>query len=446
MAQGRAPEDRSGAAVHHAYARAMSTNRHHALAVVATVLVACGAVPTATSSPTGTPSPGVSQAATPFAPPATTVIPSASSSVSLPDASWTEVAVFGTDGGIERVLDVADTPFGFIAVGEMYPGTALQPFGSVPNQARIWQSDGGREWQDVTPVGLGAASLRRVVALTDASVVAFGSVAAEDVAGMPTLVPRTWTTQDGNSWDQVELLVEGDQVLDLVSGGQGHLVVTRNDAGGTDIWHASQLWDVNRVLGTSFDGRWGSIAAGPEGFVVIQMTLDPEGVTSTILASGDGIEWHEAGSAPSDMQFVAPIGSDWVAVGSGPVEDRSESTTTASWFSANGLEWSVIGQLALEAVGLPGGDGCREFVSDLISAGDVLVASTVLSYPCGEGGVVRFGRSSTTSDGSSWEAFPFAGPIAADTRGTTVNAATPIGDETLLVGERDFQAVFWLLD
>ena len=192
----------------------------------------------------------------------------------------------------------------------------------------------------------------------------------------------------------------------------------------------------------------GSVAAGTEGFVVIRHLADTD-VTSLLSASGNGVDWFDAESAPTDVRHVAPSGSDWVAIGPGSFEDRTEDSTTTSWFSANGLDWVGVGELDLDAVDIGGGDACKEYVTHLISAGGVLVASTVLSYPCSEGGVVRYGRSSLSMDrGSSWDELAFLrsgqDPDSRG-RGATVNAATPVQDGILLVGERDYQAAFWKL-
>lgn len=399
------------------------------------VLGGCGTAPS-----TGTPT---ARSSSPLGSPAGAATPTA-----LPSPSWShtiegEVAAFGATGEIETVLDVADTPFGLIAVGHHYSGTTAQPFGSVPDEARIWQSNDGYSWHDVTPTNVPAASLGSVVSLPDGSVLAFGGVVRKDEMGMPMLEPRTLVTRDGTTWQKADLRI-GHAVRDIISGGRGYLALVANETGRTDIWYASELWDFQKVLGGSLDAGWGSIAAGPEGFVVVTMVPHENGVTSIIRASADGIRWFDAESGPTDVQYVAPSGPDWVAIGPGPNEERAEDSATASWFSANGLDWRAAGELALEAVSIDGG-ACRESVSNLLSTGDMLIAPTMLSYPCSEGGVVRFGRTSGTKDGATWDALPFVAPKADDTRGATVTAAIAIPEGSLLVGERDFQAVFWVL-
>jgi hypothetical protein len=117
-----------------------------------------------------------------------------------------------------------------------------------------------------------------------------------------------------------------------------------------------------------------------------------------------------------------------------------------TWTSANGLDWTGSGKIPSRTEPLGDGAECTEFTSRLVSSGSLAVASTVWSYPCGEGHVQRFGAAHVTADGATWQTLPFtAGGLVVDgsTRGTTVNAGFDLEDGTLLVGEKDYRATFW---
>ena len=141
---------------------------------------------------------------------------------------------------------------------------------------------------------------------------------------------------------------------------------------------------------------------------------------------------------------MAPLGPDWISIDSPPfgvAEDRKLQT----WFSGNGLDWFEAGLLPLHAA--PAGEGvaCGEFPM-LVSTGSLVVASTTLAYPCGEGRVERFGSAHVTSDGSTWAPLSFANsidPADPPTRGTRIAAGVDLEAGTLLVGENNYRATFW---
>lgn len=88
---------------------------------------------------------------------------------------------------------------------------------------------------------------------------------------------------------------------------------------------------------------------------------------------------------------------------------------------------------------------CREYPADLLSTEGIVVSSSVLSYPCGEGGVQHFGTVRVSADARTWNALPFTGASLdpAVGRGTTVHGALTIDGATLLVGESNHRATFW---
>ena len=76
----------------------------------------------------------------------------------------------------------------------------------------------------------------------------------------------------------------------------------------------------------------------------------------------------------------------------------------------------------------------------------MVVSSSTLSYPCGEGNVQSFGASSVTTDGATWMPLSFTvRETAFDVayRGAKVTAGVDVASGTLLVGESGYRATFW---
>ena len=363
-----------------------------------------------------------------------------------PAEGWLEVATFGAGDSIEAVHDVVVAPFGVLAAGVHLPGRSLSVFGPTGQEGRIWLSSDGRIWEDVTPSGAFAdASVDQLVARPDGSVLALGSV-SRLVDGNPDVISAAWETRDGLSWAESEVRVADARVFDIASGGQGYLGRLAVTVGEPGLAHSSDGRTFSRV-GDFADGRWfASIAAGTEGFVGLATGFEST-EPPVIYASGDGVEWYEAETPPWEAAAgVVAIESDWIAVGSRSFEEDWSDTHVPTWFSADGLDWTQAGELPLDAI--PAGDEavCAEFPSIPVSTGSLVTVSTSLSYPCSEGNVGRYGATHITADGETWAPLPFA--IAADldaaTRGTSVAAGADLAAGTLLVGESEFQATFWL--
>jgi hypothetical protein len=77
------------------------------------------------------------------------------------------------------------------------------------------------------------------------------------------------------------------------------------------------------------------------------------------------------------------------------------------------------------------------------------VVSTVFSYPCSEGGLVRFGQSSISQDGDDWTGLPFTASEVigtASSRGATITDGIEFGNLLVLVGEREHHGTIWVRD
>jgi hypothetical protein len=426
------------------------------LAVIAAVIVSgmIGDRPTAGVLTTPSPSlPAASPTAQPTADPAsTTPMPSAASPIQTPTTSgrplaegWVEVGSFGTDGSIDAVHDVVQAPFGLLAAGVRIGTQQLPVFGPLPQEGRIWMSSDGLSWEDVTPSGPFAdSSVYDLVALPDGAVIAFARLSVF-VEGAPQDVLSAWETTDGRTWTGAEVSAGTSPVWRVAAGGLGFLTAAGPDPVDPQIWHSSDGRTFIEVSDPTGQRPVTAMEGGPEGFVILG-SLYESSEPARAYASADGLVWYEATTGEWDVSGIAPIAGDWVGVGPGPFDDEWHDTDTASWFSSNGLEWVEVGRIPLRALPLSAGVSCREFLSEPVSTGHLVVASSTLSYPCGEGQVQRFGAAHITSDGAAWTALPFtleASPGDEGTRGASVNAGLDLDFGTLLVGEKDYRATFW---
>lgn len=419
--------------------------RSFALTAVIAMCSACSAE---------TASPGSESATASFPsqtlPPSTTqdASPSVASTPEPESDEWVEVASFGTDGTIETVNAIVEAPFGLVAAGVHVGAQNLNVFGELPQDGRIWLSSDGASWEDVTPAGTFAdASVDRLIVLPDGAVVAFGRVNEVDPASGSTFQAYAeWETFDGRTWTDVDLSAESSPIYDIVQGDRGYLAVL-------SVPFRSQL--AHSVDGRTFvdvaeeaSSRVSrGLGAGPEGFVVIGQAYE-SAESPKAYASGNGTDWIEATAPDWNPVGVAPLGTDWVVVERAPIDLASEAILPArTWISANGLDWTGSGGVELRDVPVSDGNSCRELISGVSSTGSLVVVSSTLSYPCGEGNVQNFGTSSSSSDGVTWTALPFTvRPPASGvglSRGATVRSGLDIASGTLLVGESGSRATFW---
>ncbi len=358
---------------------------------------------------------------------------------------WVEVGSFGSDGSIEVVHDVVQAPFGLLAAGVRIGTQQLPVFGPLPQEGRIWMSSDGLSWEDVTPSGPFAdSSVYDLVALPDGAVVAFARLSVIDEGGREVLSASE--TIDGRTWTGAEVSAGTSPVWRVAAGGSGFLTAAGPDPVDPQIWHSSDGRTFVEVPDPTGQRIATALEAGPEGFVILGSVYE-SAESPKAYASADGLDWYEATTGEWDVSGIAPIAGDWVGVGPGPFDDEWHDTDTPSWFSSNGLDWAEAGRIPLRALPLSAGVSCREFLSEPVSTGRLVVVSSTLSYPCGEGHVQRFGAAHITSDGAAWWALPFtleASPGDEGTRGASVNAGMDLESGTLLVGEKDYRATFWV--
>ncbi len=423
--------------------------RGRLLAILAIIaLSACARTPTTSPGSSAVPSMGSTRVEPATqSPPASehsdakTLEPSSRQSLA---EGWVELARLGDANTIEAVLDVVEAPFGILAAGVHYPTRSLGVFDPLTGDGRIWLSEDGVTWTDVTPADTFIdASIGQLVALADGAVLALGWASHFVDGSLEEIRPTVWETRDGRVWAELGLSVGGDPVIEIAHGGGGYLARVGSELGGQQLGFSTDGRTFEPVADPTGSRIVTQTAAGPEGFV-IRAEVYEGAEPATLYASGDGHDWYEAvttGWQPGDL---APIGPDWVAVDQRAFETQDD-TEVLTRVSANGLEWAEAGRLPLRTIDVGGGAVCGE-IPELVSTGTLVVASTTLSYPCGEGLVQRFGAVHVTDDGGAWFALPFAAATEIDdprSRGTRVSAGLDLTSGTLLVGETQYRAVFW---
>jgi hypothetical protein len=419
-----------------------------ASAILSASLAACAtadvAPPSASVVPTASPAPSFS----PPTEPTSKELPE--STVAITDLTWREAGSFGESGETAVVNDIILTARGLVAVGVLYKG-GLPIFGPSPfHEGRIWTSPDGTTWADSTPEGIFAnTNLRQVFVTGDGSLITIGlqSEPTPD-SGPESVYPvryATWESHDGVAWrTAMSGLPVTAQGFSVEHGGRGYLalVVSTGATSVSELWSSpdGRAWEQVRTLA---EGSF-AIAAGTEGFVVSGRLGSPAEREQEpfVIASGDGREWFESASPPTDVAGVAPLEGDWIAMSYTLGEDSPAAIQT--WFSANGLDWTVHGQAAVESVPIEGAS-CDEHLSGLTAGGSWLVLGTTLSYPCSEGGFVVHGTQRISGDGTSWVALPFErGTPGIGGSGSAVYASASVGGRLVLVGEANHRATFWI--
>jgi hypothetical protein len=379
--------------------------------VVAIVVIAALALPdndAGTASP-GSASPVVSASPIPSptetdpssTPEARSSSPGAETPAAIPE-NWTATATF-SDAGKRYVLgDLAAWSDGLVAVGTYYEEDFRSVFGPPPTRAgRVWRSPDGTNWTDATPVGTFAdVELVHLFETADGALIVIGQI-YDDLDA----TSAAWETLDGETWTPIEPegWPEGANVTQVASGARGHVASSFVLAEPHPLYSA----DGRNWQATLDDGVGISVvAAGDEGFVASTFSRDLAGTTLPIVASADGLEWFDA-TEPDDGNFLAaPHGGDWIATTAAFGVVGESAVDVATWRSANGLDWSPLGELTLASDELDGAT-CFETVGALNGLPTMTVAGTLLSGPCSEGAVITAGGSYASLDGVEWTRLPF---------------------------------------
>jgi hypothetical protein len=387
--------------------------------------------PTPSAMLTPTPSPSATSPAT-LAPSVTpTTRPPTATAAPVP-AEWTLANTFAEPNRPTFVFDATAWERGFVAVGARLDGFAGD-VGPYAGQPILWISADGSSWEERAldieipveqPGAPVDARVGHVVTLPDGRLMVIRSVYAAATA---------WTSLDASTWTPVDLGIGDTSVLDIDRGPTGLVLIGTSAEGLEQIWFSTDglQWELTREDPAADAAQLSSVAAGPEGFVVVGAhRTDTD--RPYVLASADGRTWLEAPlqAAFEDDDFpydVAPLGPDWIATGFG-AEQADQRTVV--WRSANGLDW----ERDLGPVDPSGRDSY--YATDIAGAGGLAVLSPAEARI---GGPFQFPTLAwSTIDGVDWTGILPDGSYVTDliTDGTTVVAVGTIG--------RGDSAAFWI--
>jgi hypothetical protein len=153
------------------------------------------------------------------------------------------------------------------------------------------------------------------------------------------------------------------------------------------------------------DAAVNTLAAGDEGFVASVLRPGSEEAPAQVVASADGFEWVDAAELDAGSFVAAPRGGDWLA-STTTADFDDPSLAVATWGSANGLDWSQLGDMALSTDD-PFGSDCSEAPAALHGLPTMTVAATLWTFGCGEGAVINAGAAYASVDGAAWMRLPF---------------------------------------
>ena len=257
--------------------------------------------------------------------------PTAEIWVSSTGTSWTRLALAG-DASVGQIRAITVTPWGFVAVGGR----------CCPDQALVWRSPDGLEWEVLPDDPLLAdAAMMGVTTLPDASVVAIGcSAVMECMSGL------SWRSQDALTWEApvlLELLP-----MDVVAAAGGVVAVGATDPYEGDPAAAISV-DGRSWAAAGIDVRRGTLlgAVGyPEGAIAVGATrgtraTDPAG----LLMGTDGTDWGDLPGAAipgATFQDALWLGGD-PGTGSGGMLiggwTQDGSLEPGAWWSTDGETW-----------------------------------------------------------------------------------------------------------
>lgn len=269
-------------------------------------------------------------------------------------AAWRQVAAQPVPddrvAGTSRMLSVAETAAGFVAVGTHLSDDAGEATGLV------WTSADGVSWTAVEHDAevFGDAVMRSVTATGD-GVVAVGHNAPRDEA-------LVWTSRDGQRWVRAEqapalvgrdggdrLGMESVVALDAGLSGEGgpELVAGGWSADGAALWTSPDGAQWSRIASDDLDGadtsgvEIRSIASNGE--VIVALGIVPDEDRGVVLTSDDAHSWQQqpldVGGSPAGQVTavggVATVAGGFVAVGTG-VEGA------LVWKSTDGVTWTEV--------------------------------------------------------------------------------------------------------
>lgn len=307
----------------------------------------------ADATPTATPaqvSPSPSQAPASESP-APTATPSDESPVPL--QPWTDVLEFGEPAGRVVGGPIAHGNAGFIAFGATWEGFEGGP---RPTKYWMWLSADGVTWTEA-PFPDVFETIPVVTTAADGSWIAFEPIAErapESDRGHPV-----WESRDGLNWAALDTGIPRGMFVESIAVGRLGYVLWAYDLAGDpagcgcpSIWFSENGKRWEQVQRFESRDQWydvEDVGAGDEGFVVLGSVTnkDDHQYQRFASASADGRTWFQ-NSEPfgaDDQRYrprasVTAFGPDWIAA----LGERDGPTWV--WRSANGLDWSRVGEIA----------------------------------------------------------------------------------------------------
>ena len=271
------------------------------------------------------------------------------SSAPFASEAWTEVMALGDESTLMVGGPITYGLAGFLMVSGLWDLSG--DVGPGARDPSLWLSADGSAWDELEmPDQSTGFTLAQLITASDGTYVAYGSHSIRGEVGAESIGLRS---TDGKSWQEVETglpLVIDFQVIER--GPAGYLLV------------GGQTAETNPTLWLSADGlawelvhefaqtkRWIQIHdadGGADGYVVLGRRIEPEGgdYQRFAFASADGREWfiRDEPFGADDQGYVfeanvSSLGRDWVAT------LGHRDAPIATWFSANGLDWSEAGSL-----------------------------------------------------------------------------------------------------
>ena len=348
---------------------------------------------------------------------------------------WSAEPATGFGAGLVRIIDIAHTSAGWIAVGSI----------ADPQQAPgLWRSSDLSAW---SPVAVSAVSFYG--ARHELYTVAGGSQGAAVVGAAPGGAhdnPRvaTWYL-DGDTLKEVPALFElfgGERqgsVVQVASGPTGYVIIgdrtDQNDRFGATAWTspdartAFSIDDTDPALesGATETVDALGIAGGPRGYLAVGERFGAPGPTVDGIAwsSPDGRGWTRvvpaAFGGPGDqvIQQAAAWDGGWILAGT---DSLGRTTTIVTWSSHDAIHWQE------SRVDAGPGDPTAAVTALAVDGRRIVLAGRINGRPV----------LSSSTDGRRWQ--PLAPPtsltpdphlhLAVATSGTTLLVAATAGGAT----------------
>ncbi len=344
-----------------------------------------------------------------------------------------------------EVSDVSVTPGGFIAVG--FGGLNGDDYYGL-RQGIVWTSVDGQNWIESVDPSLVNVTPSYVISkgsdLFMAGELATCSPLAENCTDVPQAGNGIWKSTNGGAWQLLpqnpdmqqgyldNMFLAGDRIVVYGGAGDGETTTvwmsqdgatwtSTTDLGGMDPVTSMAVgpsgfsafgtifddaaFDVVLVATTSTDGVHftaaqapqmdgsgiDALAAGPSGMAGVGYHTSPAfDIAGVAVHSSDGLNWTQStntdGSfANSGLQTIhALVGGGYVSLGYTPRNDELNLEDGDAWFSADGVDWKLIGRLdgafSMLNTSELGLTGVVVFASEQTDLGDDSVGSVIHAW------------------------------------------------------------------